>query len=266
MSKRKRFCVICGCEETPAAELKDGFCPKCSPAKKEIKTRAIPAIRVCKVCGSLEERGKWFSPSSDRLEENLLAVLKTTLDSFVELDKDDIPEVTIQRMPSSISSSSIVVPLIVKSMTTDQERSRSFKDLNASVRLIPTICPKCILVKRKYYEATLQIRAADGKMLQDEKEILLGRINSLVDKIAEKHKQAFVSKFEDKPGGFDLYLGSSHLAHSIATRFRGNKGVTTKEAFKVGRLDKSTGKKKGKVTILIRLPKKVMEELPRKGL
>nr|MDO8099868.1 NMD3-related protein [Candidatus Njordarchaeota archaeon] len=266
MTKRKQFCIICGCEETPAKELKDGFCPKCLAAEKEVKIHTIPTIRVCKVCGSLEERGKWVSPSSNRLEEDLLVVLKATPDRFIELDEDSILEVTIPRMPSSISSSSILVPIIVKSQTTNQERSRSFKELNTSVRLIPTICPNCSLVKRQYYEATLQIRAIDGKMLQNEKEILLNRINSLVDKIAGKHKQAFVSRFEDEPGGFDLYLGSSQLAHSIASRLRSKKGVLAKEAFKVGKLDKSTGKKKGKVTILIRLPKTVIEELPEKEL
>lgn len=248
-------------------ELRDGFCPKCLAAEKvEVKIRTIPTIRVCRVCGSLEERGKWVSPSSNGLKEDLLAVLKVTLDRFIELDEDSISEVTIPRLPPSIGSSSILVPIIVKSQTINQERSRSFKEVDTSVRLIPTICPNCGLVKLKYYEAILQIRAIDGKMLQNEKEILLGRINSLVEKIARKHKQAFVSKFEDKPGGFDLFLGSSQLAHSIASKFRGKKGVLTKEAFKVDKLDKSTGKKKGKVTILIRLSQTVIEELPKKEL
>jgi NMD protein affecting ribosome stability and mRNA decay len=199
------------------------------------------------------------------LDEGLSNVLKTTLNRYVDSNQNVISEVVIQRMPSTMDSSSIVVPVTVRFKTLKQEHSHLANNVNMSVRLIPTICPNCGLVKREYYEATLQIRAIDGNMVQQEKTILLDRINSLVDKIAEKHKQAFVTRFENKPGGVDLYLGSSQLAHSIASRFRSRRGVLTKEAFKMGKLDKSTGKKKGKVTILIRLPHSEIEDLAKKG-
>jgi nonsense-mediated mRNA decay protein 3 len=265
MSKRKRFCVICGREETPTVELTNGFCPKCLAAEKvELKTPAIPTIRVCRLCGSLEKQGKWVSPGTDRLEEDLSNVLKTTLSRYIDSNQDVISEVVIQRIPSMTGSNSIVVPITVKFKTLNQKHSHSANETNMSVRLIPTICQNCGLVRRNYYEATLQIRAIDGNMPQDEKTVLLDMINSLVDKTAKKHKQAFVTRFENRPGGFDLYLGSSQLARSIASRFRSRRGVLVKEAFKVGKLDKSTGKKKGKSTVLIRLPHSEIEELGKK--
>lgn len=260
MAYRKRFCVVCGSEETQSDKLSRGLCPKCLAAEKpEIEVRAEHIIKLCRICGSLEERGKWLVATARGLKEDLLAVVEADTERFTGKEQGEVLDVSILRMPTSISSNSILIPICIRTRPNPQ-CPQLVKAFNAKIRLVPTICPSCSLVKQKYYEATLQIRAMNGEMSKEEKGELLTTINALVEKAARRNKQAFVSKFEEKPAGFDLYFGSRQIAYAIASRFRVQRGVTSKETFKAGKVDKSTGKRKDKVTILIRLPKSEIDE------
>jgi NMD protein affecting ribosome stability and mRNA decay len=266
MANRKRFCVVCGSEETPIVKLSKGLCPKCLAADEhEIEVRTILNVKFCRICRSLEERGKWLTPTTNGLKEDLLALTKAIAYRFTGTKQGEVSDISIPRMPTAIGSNSVLVPICIRTRVANPQWPQLLKTFNAKIRLVPTICQNCNLVKQKYYEATLQIRATSGKMSREEKTELLNRICALVDKSARKNKQSFISKFEDKPAGFDLYFGSRQIAYSIASRFKVEKGVTSKETFKAGKVDKSTGKRKDKVTILIRLPNTEIDEMARIG-
>jgi NMD protein affecting ribosome stability and mRNA decay len=262
MAYRKRFCVVCGSEETQDVRLIRGLCPKCSAAEKpEIEVRTVLAIKFCRICGSLEERGKWLTPTARGLKEDLLTIVEADAKRLIGNDQGRVSDVSILRMPTSVGSNSILIPVCIRTMRNDPQCPQLVRTFNAKIKLVPTICPNCSLIKQKYYEATLQIRASSGEMTRKEKAELLGMIDALVARAAKKNKQAFISKLEENPAGFDLFLGSRQLAYAIASRFKAENGVTSKETFKAGKVDKSTGKRKDKVTILIKLPKSKMDEL-----
>jgi nonsense-mediated mRNA decay protein 3 len=220
-----------------------------------------PTIRLCKICGSLEERGKWLSPTSWGLEEDLSSLLRRNAKKFVGVKEGEVLGISIIKMPMPLGSNSVLVPISIKTQMKNKQDAPTAREFEVKVRLTPTICPNCLLMKSKYYEAALQVRTSNAKMSMEEKEKLLGQIGSWVEESSRRDKKAFISKCEDKSEGFDLYLGSRRVAYSIAARLKAMKRTTIRETFKVGRVDKSTGKRKGKATILIRLPQKLIDEL-----
>jgi nonsense-mediated mRNA decay protein 3 len=261
MVNRKRFCVVCGAEETPTVRLSNGLCQKCSAkGRTEALVYTTPTIRLCKICGSLEARGKWNAPSPRGLENDLSILLKRVLNKSVEVRGEEIISVLVARVPMPLGSGGVLIPISIRTQSSGRQREYTTRESDSKVRLTAVTCPNCTLIRQNYYEATLQIRASSERMTSEEKERLLGQISSWVQQSSRKYNQAFISKYEDKPEGFDLYLGSRRVANSISSKFRAIKGTTIKETFKVGKVDKSTGKRKGKVTILIRLPQQIIYE------
>jgi nonsense-mediated mRNA decay protein 3 len=262
MENRKRFCVVCGFEETPDVKLDGGLCPRCLPNEKsKAVMHPTPTIRLCKYCGSLEERGKWVAPTSCGLEEDLSSLLRRNVKKFAGVKEGEILGISIIRMPMSLGANSVLIPISIKTQMKNKQETPTAREFEMKVRLTPTMCPNCLLMKSKYYEAALQVRTSNAKMSMEDKEKLLGQIGSWVEESSRRDKKAFISKCEDKPEGFDLYLGSRQVAYSIATKLKAMKRTTIRKTFKVGRVDKSTGKRKGKATILIRLPQKLIDEL-----
>lgn len=262
IAKRNRFCVVCGCEETTTIQLRDGLCPKCSVVEQpEIKAQTIPPIRLCRICESLEEKGKWLPRSSKGSKEDLLALLKRIMTKSIKVNAGNVLEVTIPKMPSSVGSCPVTIPVLVKVKTGDQQQTPLLNEFSTTVRLVPVTCPNCSLMKREYYEATLQIRTRNENMTSNEKMKLLNQVSLFVEKISRRNKKAFISKYEERPKGLDLYLGSNQLAYALASKFRDKKGVMTKETFKAGKVDKSSGNRKNKITILITIPQAVIDEL-----
>ena len=256
MAYRKRFCVVCGSEETTNTKLNRGLCPNCLASEKtEVDVRTEPSVKFCRICGSLEDRGKWIPSTGRGLKEDLVAIVEADPKRFIGKEEGDVEEVAIARMPTSIGSNSMLIPVRVLVRSGDLQSPQFGKTFNAKFKLVPTMCPNCALIRQKYYEATLQIRTADTRMSAEEKAELLGTIEPLVEKAARKNKQAFIPKFEENPAGFDLYFGSRQVVYAIASKFRVERGATCKETFKAGKVDKSRGKRKDKVTILIKLPK-----------
>jgi nonsense-mediated mRNA decay protein 3 len=245
---------VCGIEETPSAKLDGGFCPRCLARENQ---KAVPhnteTIRLCRICRSLEERGKWIAPSSRGLEEDLLRLIKRNARKFAGTREGEVSEISVIKMPMPSGLNSTLIPISVKTQTKNHQAGSPTRDFEIRARLTPTICPNCLLMKSKYYEATLQVRTLNTKMPIDEKEGLLSQIGNWVEESSRKDRQAYISKYEDKPEGFDLYLGSRRLAYIIASKLKALKGTSIRETYKIGRVDKSTGKRKGKATILVRL-------------
>jgi nonsense-mediated mRNA decay protein 3 len=260
MVNRNRFCVICGAKETATAKLDRGFCPKCL-AKEDQKavSHESVAIRSCRICGRLEERGKWVARSSRGFDEDLRSLLKRNARKFIGIPEEEVNDISIAKTPPPTGSSSTLVPILVRAKARNPQSGSPTREFEISVRLIPTICPSCLLMKSKYYEATLQVRTPSAKMPNEQKEKLMSQIFSWVEEDSKRDRQAFISKCEDKPEGFDVYLGSRRTAYSIVSRLKTLKGTSIRETYKIGKVDKSTGKRKGKATILVRLAQELSE-------
>jgi nonsense-mediated mRNA decay protein 3 len=105
-----------------------------------------------------------------------------------------------------------------------------------------------------YYEAILQIRADGREISEDEKKELTKRVTDTTVARYKTDDRAFINLIDDTKHGIDYYIGSTHLAKDIADEFEGTYIAERKDNYKLVGEDK-TGKKKYRVTILLRLPR-----------
>ena len=105
-----------------------------------------------------------------------------------------------------------------------------------------------------YYEAILQMRADGREISDDEKEVLTKKVTETIVARYKTDDKAFVNLIDDTKHGIDYYIGSEQLAKDIADYFEGRYIAERKENYKLIGEDK-TGKKKYRVTILLRLPR-----------
>lgn len=92
-----------------------------------------------------------------------------------------------------------------------------------------------------YYEAIIQIRPADKKVLD------------FVRNQIEKRKNVFVSKIEEFKYGVDIYISDQRFARALGKRLKKVFGGEVKLSRKLHTVSKSSGKKLYRVTVLFRL-------------
>jgi nonsense-mediated mRNA decay protein 3 len=124
-----------------------------------------------------------------------------------------------------------------------------FMEEHASeVKIKNAVCPKCSKKSGKYYEAIVQIRAADRKLNNNEIKAALNIAEQIV-----KTSDTFISNYEKMHGGIDLYMGNMAAGRMTA------KTIADKYHAKYSESPKLVGKKNGKdvyrVTFAVRIPK-----------
>jgi NMD protein affecting ribosome stability and mRNA decay len=88
----------------------------------------------------------------------------------------------------------------------------------------------------------------------DEKEEFTKRVTDTTVSRYKSDDKAFVNLIDDTKHGIDYYIGSEHLAKDLADDFEGRYIAERKDNYSLVGEDK-TGKKKYRVTILLRLPR-----------
>ena len=100
---------------------------------------------------------------------------------------------------------------------------------------------KYILSKDQYYEAILQLRPKNKKILD------------YVLKQFEKRKNAYISIRVDLKAGIDLYTSDRRFTQSLGKRLKKVFGGEVKLSRKLYGFDRVKGKKVYRVTVLFRL-------------
>lgn len=93
---------------------------------------------------------------------------------------------------------------------------------------------------RSYYEAIMQIRPADEKVLA----FVRGQI---------EERGAFISKEERLKTGVDIYMSDQRFARALSKKLKIKFGGEVKLTCKLHTVSKSSGKKLYRVTVLFRL-------------
>jgi nonsense-mediated mRNA decay protein 3 len=88
--------------------------------------------------------------------------------------------------------------------------------LDTVVRLKGGVCPRCSKIQGSYYESIIQVRTRGRKFPDEEKDHILEEIESKVDLLSRSSRDIFISKVEEMPGGFDVYLSSTSLGRSLS--------------------------------------------------
>lgn len=235
-------CPLCGRE---AAELTGGLCPQCvSERKGFLHVPDVIDLVRCAHCGRQARAGGWVIVDPDRD-----AFLQQALPHEVDVDADlSAPQVAYT--PSWEDQRNATVDVVLEGTYQGHPVRRQSV---ARVRLKQTACPDCSREFGGYFEAILQIRGSDDRVLDAEAPGILARVKADLDGYrADQRTGAWASKTERVRGGVDLYMGSQEVARLVARDIAERFGAEYAESSKlVGRRD---GRDLVRFTLMVRLP------------
>ncbi|HIP17079.1 MAG TPA: hypothetical protein EYG76_02100, partial [Methanothermococcus okinawensis] len=115
-------------------------------------------------------------------------------------------------------------------------------------------CPRCSRYMSNYYEATVQVRAMNRFLTDDERKELDDFVRREVEKRLKKDRMSFISKFIPQKEGLDYQIGSMGGARNIVSAIKSKYGGKVNETAKLVGVEKDTGKNQYRITIVIRIP------------
>lgn len=233
------FCVRCG-REGPTYE---SLCADCFLRLNRF-TSAPEHVDLpeCAHCGEYLIEGKWltFPAVEDAAEQ--AAVRSIVIGKGARLER---AEVAVRREDGKNFAVHIDAELLYADLKAREEQ-------DTTVRVKGAVCQRCSKMKGSYYESILQVRSRGRKLDEDEKEAILGEVESRVEAAARRSRDAFISKVEEVHGGLDVYLSSNMLGKSLSRELADEYGAEVKESSSL--LGQKDGKEVFRVTYLVRLP------------
>lgn len=241
-------CYVCG-----ADSVIDGLCENCYNQSHPLMAVDTPlTLLTCKRCGAVKIGGEWIPivPRPVNDEEMLDRQIDLLLSHEVSLSGSNIElELTVNNRLDRVL------------LTDISATGQSHKVLPAhtehkplEIRLQYATCETCGMMSGGYYEAIIQIRADRREVTDDE----IDAITELVTQrtVAEygKDTKAFISHISRSKYGIDFHVGSEHLSRKIADEIETTFIAERKENYKLITQDRG-GKRKYRVTILLRLPR-----------
>ncbi|ADG13278.1 NMD3 family protein [Methanocaldococcus infernus ME] len=247
----KGMCYRCGAID----ELIDGLCPLCYKQLNpliEIPDRV--EIEVCHMCGSYK-RKTWQTPKGESPEEIVEEIVRWAVRDNLEVKGDVEIEVLpyISQLPGGKRSKLIVpVKIIAKGkLPGEKEEREEERDIEVHLKMVQ--CPRCSRFMSNYYEATLQVRAMNRYLTEEEKEEIDKFVREELYRRLKKDRMAFISKFIPQKEGLDYQLGSVGAARSVAQRIKQKYGGKITESATLVGVD-SEGNELYRVTVSVKIP------------
>lgn len=244
----KAPCYLCG-EDS----VLDGLCGRCYA--KEHPLAGVPpmvSMETCKRCGAIRVPGGWkriptsLSGEEEVLEYQLWDLLSRevkTTSKDVELSLEELNRLDrVLHMRLHIEGSS------------HPSLPRHHEDYDIEIRQSYSTCDTCGMASGGYHEAILQVRADGRGLTEGEESEIAAIVTDMTVSQYESDSKAFVTSTSTDQYGMDFYVGSEHLARSLAAELESQYLAERKENFKLVGQDKG-GKEKYRVTILVRLPR-----------
>ncbi|QLH74914.1 MAG: hypothetical protein HPY73_05295 [Methanomassiliicoccales archaeon] len=236
------FCVKCGAEG-PTYER---VCRSCFLENKRF-TRLPDHVDLvrCHHCGEYGIDGRWVAHLDHEHAAEDAAM------RAVEVLKDT----SIEEMSASVVAADSANFKVHIDVTVDHKRLVVEEELDTIVRLKSSVCDRCSKIKGSYFEAILQIRSRDRKLLEKEIDEILDRVDKLVREAATENREVFVSKVDRMvggSGGADVYISSNSVGKIISREIADQYGAEIKDTAKL--LTQKEGRDVYRVTYLVRLP------------
>lgn len=250
-SSLRRFCARCGAKiSLVEASSLGNLCPSCY---SEVHgTAVLPreiSLTFCRKCFSVKVKGRWLPVdlSSEKVVvERISHAIKSEIERSCDL-KVSIsltPQETYEILSGKHVSVTMTFSEDVRPLLKASEALRTL-----DVRPESSICPTCLKIVGKKFEATIQLRGFDYEELKQIKSL----VNKLiVEKSGGSHDVQTGAVWEEVNGGVDIKLPSIYVARKITSLVKKNFNVQVKESFKDSGWDKSRGKPFRKLTILLR--------------
>jgi nonsense-mediated mRNA decay protein 3 len=235
-----KFCIKCGEEEN----LVNEFCRDCFKEENSLlKHFKEVKIIICNECGNYLYKNKWLEGKDRELEKNIEKISsklfeeKMILNDGVKLKSLKINvDVPKKLKVANKNIVNVVLNIDVVGSIKDIEIE---EDYEIPSKIEFSTCNNCKKKAGRYFEAKLQIRPRNDKILRFVEEYCEGRSN------------LFISKVEEDKNGYDVYLSSQREGRSLGNLLKRKFGGEVKESKKLfGRKD---GRDVYRATISFRL-------------
>lgn len=237
MSFSGRFCLRCGKKESDEEPLIDGLCVDCFIKEKPIASIPDKIVLIrCPVCGSLYISGSWV-PLSGGDEELILYYVNE-----VVIKKGRTHPAFKNTQVHVLSATNYRAELLARSLFAGRRVEQAFI---VNYKVDSRLCPKCLSVKNRDYEAILQIRFVGEPAKEVKKKItkLLGSVRSISSSITD---------YEELREGIDVKFSNVSVARQAANYLQGMLGGYVKESWKLHGVVR--GKRHSKLSIVLRIP------------
>ncbi len=199
-------------------------------------------LKVCKYCGAVFVNGKWINDNINNIIEK---VISRNFKKIIEIKYPlMLKGYSIRAIDINNGINNINVRIELNVAIEDKEINI---DKDIAIKLLYTVCPRCLAKKIKAYDTIIQIRGYHGLSQLD-----LMRIHSVINKLPSSVRNEIVDIKKDR-NGIDILLNDKGLGRYIAKVFERETGANIIESYKlISR--KPDGKTKSRLTISVRLP------------
>ncbi|MCE4602316.1 MAG: hypothetical protein F7C08_03995 [Desulfurococcales archaeon] len=241
-----RICARCG---RSVDRVIRGLCSSCFAEVYGVaKLPNQVNLVICRYCGSIRVKGVWSRGVEDSIEDTIRDVMFTILTEKLRpvegLDYAWIDNVKI--IPELHGPGIYSIIATIKGESEDVGIS---EDRVIRLKLDVGVCPACTnKITKRGYNAIVQVRSSSGKLSEEQRrglERVLARLDPGI--------RSSIISIEEGRNGIDLLVDEISSARIIASKISSEMLGKTVEAYKlVGR--RSDGKRKGRLTISVRLP------------
>ncbi len=259
------FCYKCGKLDDEQVKFIDNLCHQCYIEIHPLLKFPHPLIlKLCKKCNRYYGNKRWVSSHSFNLESILDSALKECIPLLIEYSPETEIEVVSNvfgNLDSILKTNLISVDIEAKGRSHNLLNIFDEKYNNLSIKLVFTVCPSCLSLKRGDYLAVLHIISPGRGLLDSERDYIISLIENESDKSIKVDNLSYISKFTMKKGKITFYVGSEKFARSLASLISYNLGGFLKETYKSGsrRIPKEI--KRNKLYISLYLPSFVTGDL-----
>ena len=246
--KQGAFCAICGNTNAP---LYDAFCEVCYWKENQsisLKQKSVD-LGICIECGAVHLPSGWTNSNT---EED---IIQTVLDNTYRWINADI-DVEIETQPLQWPRWEDGKPQLIVEITAMDNRIEEFnihmEQQSLEFNFNWSTCKACGM-KKTGGNVTLQFRANNRQMTEEEKSEFEAMVTELVQKSQKINPMAFVVNVTETKYGLDLKLASKLLAESIIAELKKKWIGVAEKNFKLVGEDRD-GQRKYAATYLYRIP------------
>jgi len=206
----KRFCALCGREETHDNPVVNGICNKCFVDTIADKLSSIRVdVSVCRSCGAFKiQQAKWVHPEDSEFLKFLSKYIEDKISRKWGLELRE--PVSIIDLRLLLDGDGLRLSVVVMNPVRGILRVESVLKL----KIHRTLCPRCQRRAAKSYDYVIQLRTFSSRK---------DSLNKLLRDIVEKFGESIA--IEEEKNGYDIKLLDKDVANRILMFIRERVGA-----------------------------------------
>lgn len=238
--------------------LISGTCTRCYLETGEVLRIPKINIAVCPDCLRYRETNSWMAGgeslrSSIARSGRRLVLGRAKFDEAARSAGGEpvLADLEVGNVRISGNRASFSATARIDGLGPESESAQIEVEAMASLNL--SLCRECQLRRSDYHACILQIRAEGRAPEEDELEVLRDIIEQATNRPGSDPMR-YIGRSEERKEGLDLFIGSAALGREIAKDAAARLGGQPRESRKLIGVEKGTGKRLYRFTILLRLP------------